>query len=99
MSFELSDVPLRSSSFTLKNRRLLWARARLYVDRLELTGWSLSGRYHRCIPLSSVDEIERAETHLVLHLIDGSSHQLGIEALEEWATAITTTRDVYEPPE
>ena len=36
-----SDVPLRTAAFGLEDRWLLWSRARLYADRMELTGWGL----------------------------------------------------------
>lgn len=89
-----SDVPLRTAAFTLEDRQLFWAKARLYADRLELTGWSFSGRYRRSISLEQIKEAEPADGHLLLHLTTGSPLRLGMAAPKQWAVAIMTHRDV-----
>ena len=89
------DVPLRSASFTLEDRWLLWSRARLYTDRMELTGWGLGGRYHRSISLGRIGAVELIEDGLILHLTDGSALRIGIDTPREWADALTTYRDVH----
>ncbi len=94
-----SDLPLRSASISLEDRWLLWARARLYLDRLELTGWSLSGRYRRSISLGRIDEAEPTDGHLTLHLVDGSSLQVLMDAPQQWASVIAMHRDVREGAE
>lgn len=93
------DASLRTATFTLEDRWLLWPRARLYADRVELTGWSLGERYRRSIPLASVEEAEATGRHLVLHLADGSSVQIEMDTPEQWASAIATYRDVREGTE
>ena len=88
------NVPLRTAAFGLEDRWLFWPRARLYTDRLELTGWSLSGRYHRSLPLDRIGEVESIEGSLVLHLTDGSALRIEIDTPREWAAALRSHRDV-----
>lgn len=92
----LSDVPLRTASFALEDRYLLWSRMRLYADRVELVGWSLAGRYHRVIPLGRIDEAETDDEHLVLDLTDENSVRIGVDAPGQWASTIATYRDFRE---
>ncbi len=91
-----SDIPLRTAPFELEDRWLLWSRAQLYADRLTLTGWFLWGRYHRSVPLDRINDVEATDRHLVLSLADGSSLRVLMDAPEQWASAITTHRDVRE---
>lgn len=90
------DVALRIAPFTLKDRWLPWSQARLYADRLELTGWYFWGHYHRSIPLVHIEEVEATRHHLVLHLADESFLQVAVDAPGQWASAIATHRDVRE---
>lgn len=90
----LPDVALRTAPFALEDRWLLWSQARLYADRLVLTGWSLTGRYRRAIPLEQIDEPEVAEGRLVLILVEEASLEIRVESPEDWASAITTYRDL-----
>jgi hypothetical protein len=97
----LPDVALRTAPFALEDLWLLWSQARLYADRLVLTGWSLTGRYRRAVPLEQIDEPEVAEGRLMLILVEEASlHieeaplQIRIESPEDWASAITTYRDL-----
>ena len=90
-----SDVPLRTAAFGLEARWLLWSRARLYADRMELTGWGLGGRYHRSISLGRIGAVEPIEDGLILHLTDGSALRIEIDTPREWADALTTYRDVH----
>lgn len=90
------DVSLRSASFSLEDQWLLWSRARLYADRMELMGWHLWGRYHRVIPLERIEEAETDGGVLVLDLTDEDVIRIGIDAPEQWASAIATYRDVRE---
>jgi hypothetical protein len=92
----LSDVPLRTAPFTLEDRWLLWSRARLYADQVELVGWSPTGRYHRVVPLESIEEAEATGGALVLELTEEDAIRIGIDAPEQWAAAIATYRDVRE---
>jgi len=90
-----SDVPLRTAAFGLEDRWLLWPRAQLYADRLELTGWGLGGHYRRSISLDRIGEVEPIEEGLLLHLTDGSALRIRIDTPRKWAGALTTYRDVY----
>ena len=90
-----SDVPLRTAAFGLEDRWLLWSRARLYTDRMELTGWGLGGRYHRSISLGRIGAVEPIEDGLILHLTDGSTLRIEMDSPREWADALTTYRDVH----
>jgi hypothetical protein len=88
------DVPVRVASFTLEERFFLWSRVRLYADRAELVGWSFSGRYHRVVPLGTIEEAKAPGDDLVLVLAGQRSLRIGIDAPERWAAAIATHRDV-----
>jgi len=66
-----------------------------------LTGWSLTGRYRRAIPLEQIDEATVAEGHLVLTLAEETSlhpeeapFYIRVESPEDWASAIATYRDL-----
>jgi hypothetical protein len=59
-----------------------------------LTGWSLTGRYRRAVPLEQIDELEVAEGRLVLTLVEEASLEIRVESPEDWASAITTYRDL-----
>ncbi len=95
MSSTFPDVSLRTAAFGLEDRWLLWSRAQLYTDRLELNGWYLWGRYHRSIPLGRIGEVEPAEDRLLLHLTDGSTLRIEIDAPRSWADTLTIYRDVH----
>lgn len=90
------DVSLRAAAFSLEGRWFLWSRARLYADRVELVGWHLWGRYHRVIPLGSIEEAEATGEALVLKLDEEDTIRIGVDAPEQWASAIATHRDVRE---
>ena len=91
-----SDVPLRTAAFGPEARWPLWPRARLYADRMELTGWDLGGRYHRSISLDRIGEAEPVEDRLLLHLTDGSTLRIEMDSPRQWADALTTYHDVYD---
>jgi hypothetical protein len=92
----VGDVPLRTASFTLEDRWLLWARACLYADRLELTGWYLWGRYERRIPLRVIERVEAPNGCLVLHLQEGRTVTFAIDRAARWKTSIEIYREVLQ---
>ncbi len=96
MLLALSDIPLRSASFSLENRWLLWSKARLYADRLVLSGWGLWERYWRQIPLDDIEKVERDEMQLLLHLEDGTDIAIHLNRAERWLTAIQVHREVQQ---
>ncbi|ARA91865.1 hypothetical protein AWN76_000900 [Rhodothermaceae bacterium RA] len=50
-----------STSFRMPGRRLLFTRARLYPDRIELTGWHPGEAYEAVISLDRVQSIDWRE--------------------------------------
>jgi hypothetical protein len=78
---------------------LVWARARLYPDRLTLTGRFLWNCYHRSVPLERIDEVEVTDRQLAVHLTDGSVIRVLLDAPSQWADAILIHRDVREGSE
>jgi hypothetical protein len=90
MPASLPDVPLRSGSFALEDRWLLWARVQLYPDRLELTGWSLAGWHQREIPLERVAVVDHEDDRLQLGLQSGETVSLLLEDPGRWAEFVRT---------
>lgn len=97
MLLALPDVPLRTAPFSLPDRWLVWSRARLYADRLTLSGWGLGGRYWRRIPLDAIDEIEQRAPHLALHLETGRTVVFTPPEAARWETSIKIHSDLHEP--
>lgn len=64
---------------------LLYARARLASDHLELSGWHWRGRYKRRIPLERVVHVDvKGDEGLILWLVDGEVVRLEIEQSHLW---------------
>jgi len=81
------DRELLSGSFS--HPTLLCARARLYEDRLELTGWRLTGRYRRRIPLRRILQVDAPEANrLLLWMADGQTLRLRIDHAQRWQQVI-----------
>lgn len=87
-------IVLLRSGFRYPERHLFFARARLFFDRLELTGWDLNERHEEVIALDSVrrvewqDEGEQADALLRLHLDDGREVVLGLSDGASWRRAL-----------
>ena len=83
------QVVLLSSGFQYANRRLLFSKARLFPDRIELSGWNFMEKHRQEIRL---DRLCRVEWHtdeqdtpdLILHLKDGDSVQLSLRDADRW---------------
>lgn len=85
---------LLSASFSFARPTLLCARAQLYEDHLELTGWRLWGRYRRRIPLGRVLQVDATSPNrLVLWMADGQTLRLHLECAQRWQQAITRRLD------
>jgi hypothetical protein len=85
---------LLSDSFSFARPRLLCARARLYEDRLELTGWRLWGRYCRRIPLRRVLHADVTDGNcLLLWMADGRTLRLRVDDARRWQKAIDRRLD------
>lgn len=92
----LPDIPLRTTSFSVEDRWLLWSRIDLYPDRLELLGWALDGRHHRRIPLEQIEETDYGNQRLLLDLTDDERVALRLEEPARWARFIQTHREVRD---
>ena len=87
-----SDVqhePLLASRFRFSGPLLFCARARLFADRIELTGWHLRGRYRREIALHRILQADvSCEGDLLLWLSDGKTLRLQIPQPRRWKEMI-----------
>ncbi|HMB93882.1 MAG TPA: hypothetical protein VKP65_23735 [Rhodothermales bacterium] len=82
---------LLNSSFAFRNPTLFCARARLYADGLELSGWSLRGRYRRCIAAEQILQVDvLGEDGLLLWLSTGETLRLRIREAARWKETIET---------
>ncbi len=89
----VSMTLVRTSRFQLPDRKLLFARARLYEDRLELSGFGLRGRYRRTLRLDEVCSVEwwsgaGKEPNLALQLHDGRSLAVWVPGPGLWKFAV-----------
>ena len=84
------NVLLLSSRFQYPGRRLFFTRARLFFDRIELTGWVLGKKHEREILLDEVASIEWDTTTsaAVLHLHEGEPVRLQFAHLESWKRSL-----------
>ncbi len=94
MSFPHShQVVLVSSRFRYPGQWLLFPKARLFLDRLELSGWRLQKKHRHEIPL---DQVTRADWHMdddtaydvVLHLASGETVCLSLPHADEWKRSL-----------
>lgn len=84
------DKTLLSGSFSFARPTLFCARAHLYDDRLELTGWRLTGRYRRCILLRRILQADVPSANcLLLWMADGQTLRLRIDDARRWQQVIT----------
>lgn len=75
--------------FQFSDPNLWWARARLYTDRLELTGWHWRGRYRRVLPLHQILQVDvPGDENLLIWLASGETVRLRIKEANRWKTAI-----------
>ncbi len=79
----------RSSRFSFGNPPLLFARARLFSDRLELTGWHLRGRYRRQLLIRHMLQVDvLGKEGLLLWLASGETVRIRLQRAPEWKAAI-----------
>ena len=75
--------------FSFSTPWLLFARARLFADRLELTGWHLQGHYRRDILVARILQVDVLENDsLVLWLFSGETVRIRIRGARQWKEAI-----------
>jgi len=80
---------IRKGRFEFRTPALLLPRARLYADRLELSGWRLKGRFYRIIPLRQVLQIDApGRDELLIWLSIGETLHLHVEHASKWKTEV-----------
>ena len=86
----MANPPARMMSpFTFGGPPLVLARARLYDDRLELSGWQWRGRFRRRIPLDHILQVDvPGDDELLLWLVNGRTIRLGISRAHEWKNVL-----------
>lgn len=100
MAFLVSDAALRTGRFRFRHPALLFARVRLYPDRLELTGWHLRGPYRRRIPLRQILQADAmSQDNLLLWLSDGETVRLHLGRAPQWQAAIALQQRRLRPPD
>ena len=80
-------IELFSTRFQYADRRVLFGRARLFADRIELAGWNRDGSRRDVISFADIDRIEwapEAATNAVLHLRDGQHVGLQLRNVFAW---------------
>jgi len=86
------EKPIFSSRFKIPGRRFWFGRARLFEDRVELKGWTPSGRFVRQISLHQIARVEwwtgSASCNLEFLFEDRSSLGLKIDGAGRWKFAI-----------
>jgi hypothetical protein len=86
-------VPVLSTRFSFEEPALWFARARLLDDAIELTGWRLTGRYQRRIPLHTIVEVDAPTSDcLLLWFTTGRTLRLRLDDAARWKRAIETRR-------
>ncbi len=79
----------RADRFSFSTPWLLFARARLFADRLELSGWHLQGHYRRDIEVARILQVDALENdRLVLWLFSGETVRLRLRRAGQWKEAI-----------
>ncbi|MEM6327216.1 MAG: hypothetical protein AAF791_08870 [Bacteroidota bacterium] len=90
---------LLSSSFSFSEPVLLFPRAVLHEDRIELVGWQWRGRYRLRIPLGAVLRADVTPTgRLVLWLQTGEALRLRVPDALAWQQAIEPRTSPYLLP-
>ena len=85
-------IVLLSSSFKKPNRRLFFTRARLFFDRIELTGWAFGKKYSTHIFLNEIDKIEwdAEASGAVFFLTEGHQVHLELPEMQRWKQSLET---------
>jgi hypothetical protein len=82
-------IVLLTTRFRHPERRLLFTRARLFPDRIDLHGWSFGDTYDQVIYLDHVrridwPDLEAEQPYVLFHLDDGSTCSLHLQAADLW---------------
>lgn len=82
---EKGNQILLDGRFYFQSPALAFPRARLYADRLELSGWRLSGRFSRRIPLRNVLHVDAVDdSALVIWLSVGETVRIRVNQASSW---------------
>lgn len=88
-----------TSPFTFGGPTLFLARARLYADHVELSGWRLRGRYRRRIPLGHILQVDVPNAEeLLLWLANGQTLRLGIPHARAWRDTMAAEQTRHHSP-
>jgi hypothetical protein len=91
-------IVLLTTGFQEPARRLLFARARLYFDRIELTGWHLGERYLMVIALEDLTQIAwnlnapTGKANVMFHQADGTTIALALREARLWQHTLEQMR-------
>ena len=90
VTYHPHSVVLLTSRFQYPGRRLFFTRARLFFDRIELSGWNLGSKHTRAIPLDAVDKIDwKSDTpDAVVHLTEGEPVALRLSQVDRWKQSL-----------
>ncbi len=90
VTYHPHSVVLLTSRFQYPGRRLFFTRARLFFDRIELSGWNLGKKHTHAIPLDAVDKIDwKSDTpDAVVHLTEGESVALRLSQVDRWKQSL-----------
>lgn len=80
---------------------LVSGRARLYDNRIELSGWSFRGRFHRRLELDAVENVEwftavKGRPNLCVVMEGGAEHYFWVQAAGTWCYEIRKLVGVSE---
>lgn len=82
-------IVLLTTRFQYLDRRLLFTRARLFPDRVELSGWLPGAAHHTALPLAQLHHVEWRpgvfkEPNAVFHFQDGTEVPLHLNQVHRW---------------
>ena len=90
ITYHPHNIVLLTSRFQYPGRRLFFTRARLFFDRIELSGWDLGKKHTRAIPLDTVDKVDwnRDAPGAVVHLTEGEPVALRLSHVDQWKQSL-----------
>ncbi len=90
VTYHPHSVVLLTSRFQYPGRRLFFTRARLFFDRIELSGWNLGKKHTHAIPLDAVDKIDwkSGTPDAVVHLTEGEPVALRLSQVDRWKQSL-----------
>jgi len=85
----LNEESLLSSRFRDPDKRLFFARASLFPNRIEFSGFAFSGMYRRLLLLKHIERVEwkvgqKSAPNIILWLRDGKKKHLWLNGAGLW---------------